>query len=90
MSHATSNVKTSKNTRDPAEPSDGKRILVMRLWPRGTSKQKLHLDRWLKEVGTEKSLIHKWKSQSISWDEFALAYNESLLDKRELLQVCMG
>ena len=35
---------------------DGYRILVDRLWPRGMSKEKAHLDEWLKEVGPTKEL----------------------------------
>ena len=33
-----------------AEEEDGFRILVDRLWPRGISKEKAHLDLWLKEI----------------------------------------
>ena len=38
---------------------DGYRILVDRLWPRGMSKEKAHLDEWLKEVGPTKELRFK-------------------------------
>ncbi len=34
----------------PREASDGKRILVMTLWPRGVSKDKV--DVWMKDLGT--------------------------------------
>lgn len=39
-----------KRIYEPAEQTDGKRILVDRLWPRGVSKERAHLDEWLKEV----------------------------------------
>ena len=57
---------------DPAEPSDGSRILVMRYWPRGISKDKI--DSWEKELGTEPDLIKKWKAGSISWSDFSKQY----------------
>jgi hypothetical protein len=33
-----------KRIYDPVEPTDGQRVLVDRLWPRGISKQQAHLD----------------------------------------------
>ena len=43
----------------PAEETDGYRILVDRLWPRGISKEKAKIDLWLKEVAPSKEL-RKW------------------------------
>lgn len=42
----------------PAE-SDGMRVLVERLWPRGLSKEHAHVDAWLKEVAPSNEL-RKW------------------------------
>ena len=39
-----------KRIYEDSEKSDGLRILVDRLWPRGVSKEKAHLDLWLKET----------------------------------------
>jgi uncharacterized protein YeaO (DUF488 family) len=39
-----------KRIYDPVASTDGQRILVDRLWPRGISKEKAQLDSWLKEV----------------------------------------
>ncbi len=39
--------------------TDGARILVDRLWPRGLSKEKAHLDEWLKAVAPSTEL-RKW------------------------------
>lgn len=39
-----------KRAYDPVEPSDGYRILVDRIWPRGVSKEKLKLDAWDKDI----------------------------------------
>ena len=62
----------TKNIYDPVESADGYRVLVMRFWPRGVSKDKI--DAWEKELGTEPDLIKKWKSGSISWLEFSKQY----------------
>ena len=77
-------IKTAKTVYDKPEASDGKRILVMRLWPRGVSKAKV--DVWLKELGTEKELIKRWKSGKVSWKEFERDYKKSLIGKEKLLK----
>lgn len=77
-------IKTTKTIYDPPEKSDGKRILVMRMWPRGIKKEKIDL--WIKELGTDKELIHKWKTGKISWTELSKEYKKSLKGKEELLQ----
>ncbi|MGI0079209.1 MAG: DUF488 domain-containing protein [Nitrososphaerales archaeon] len=77
-------IKTEKTIYDKPERSDGKRILVMRIWPRGISKDKI--DVWMKELGTEKDLIKKWKSGKISWSDFSKEYRKSLRGKEEELK----
>ena len=42
---------TLKRVYDPVSRTDGRRFLVERLWPRGLSKERLHLTAWLKEAG---------------------------------------
>ena len=48
-----------KRAYTPAEESDGYRILVDRLWPRGISKEKAQIDLWLKSVAPSNEL-RKW------------------------------
>ena len=48
-----------KRAYDKPEPGDGTRILVDRLWPRGLSKEKAHVDVWLKEAAPSNEL-RKW------------------------------
>lgn len=43
----------------PAEKSDGRRVLVDRLWPRGVSREEAALDLWLKEIAPSPEL-RKW------------------------------
>ena len=40
----------TKRVYDPADPSDGFRVLVDRLWPRGLSKERAAVDLWDKQV----------------------------------------
>ena len=48
-----------KRVYDPSEASDGMRILIDRLWPRGLAKDKLALDRWAKELAPSNEL-RRW------------------------------
>ena len=67
-----------KRVYDPAESSDGTRILVDRLWPRGIAKESLRLDLWVKEVAPS-SELRKWFSHaSEKWEEFQKRYCEEL------------
>lgn len=78
-------IKITKSVYDKPEESDGERVLVMRIWPRGVSREKMKIDTWVKELGTEKDLIKKWKNRKISWKEFADEYRKSLRGKEGLL-----
>lgn len=48
-----------KRVYEAAAESDGYRILVDRLWPRGISKENAHVEEWLKELGPSNEL-RKW------------------------------
>ncbi len=73
-----------KSVYAPPEKSDGKRILVMTLWPRGVSKDRV--DEWVKELGTPRELIKQYKSGKMSWAEYSREYRKSLKGKEELLR----
>ncbi len=77
-------IKTKKTVYEEPAASDGKRVLVMRTWPRGISKSKV--DVWLKELGTEKELIRRWKAGEVGWPEYSRAYRASLAGKVGLLE----
>lgn len=48
-----------KRIYDPPARSDGCRVLVDRIWPRGVSKADAKLDEWLKEIAPS-SELRKW------------------------------
>ena len=56
----------------------------MTLWPRGVSRDKV--DVWMKDLGTPRDLIKRYKSGKMSWKEYAAAYCRSLRGKEELLR----
>ena len=75
-----------KWVRDPAEPGDGMRLLVERLWPRGVAKVKLKLDGWLKEAAPSTEL-RKWFSHDpAKWREFQKRYFAELKEHPEAWQ----
>jgi uncharacterized protein YeaO (DUF488 family) len=67
-----------KRVYDPAASSDGFRMLVERLWPRGMKKEKAKLDAWLKDVAPSTEL-RKWFSHDpAKWMEFQRRYDAEL------------
>ena len=67
-----SNISIMKTPYDKPSPADGKRILVMRLWPRGV--RKTSIDLWMKDVATSRELIKEWKAGKITWVKFKPRY----------------
>lgn len=63
---------------EDAAPSDGFRVLVDRLWPRGLSKERAALDLWAKEVAPSTELRKAFHHDDMSWDAFAAAYRAEL------------
>lgn len=77
-------IELKRAYEEPA-PSDGRRILVERLWPRGLSKQKAALDLWLKEAAPSAEL-RRWFAHNISrWPEFRQRYCDELRSRPDEL-----
>ncbi|GHD10906.1 DUF488 domain-containing protein [Zhihengliuella salsuginis] len=78
-----------KRVYDAHEESDGLRILVDRLWPRGVAKDRLHGE-WLKDVAPSPELRTAWHHDPDRFEEFAAAYrseleaNEAVAELREM------
>lgn len=64
----------TKRVYDPAEPDDGTRVLVDRLWPRGLKKEQVAADLWLKEVAPSTELRKWFHSESPAWGQFKARY----------------
>jgi uncharacterized protein YeaO (DUF488 family) len=63
-----------KRAYEPAEPDDGFRILVDRLWPRGLSKASAHVDLWLKEIAPSGELRRWFAHDPKRWRAFRARY----------------
>ena len=65
-----------KRIYQAAEKTDGKRILIDRLWPRGIKKEAAQIDVWMKAVAPSDAL-RKWFHQdndAAKWPEFESKY----------------
>jgi uncharacterized protein YeaO (DUF488 family) len=63
-----------KRVYDPPEASDGMRVLIDRLWPRGVAKDKLALDRWAKELAPSNELRRWYGHEPARFTEFRRSY----------------
>jgi uncharacterized protein YeaO (DUF488 family) len=67
-----------KRAYDAPAASDGYRVLVDRLWPRGLTKTELRLDAWPKDLAPSTAL-RKWIHSDMSrWNEFRRRYFKEL------------
>src|SRR5436305_7969884 len=66
-----------KRAYDKPSLSDGQRVLVDRLWPRGIKKEKARIDHWLKELAPSDGL-RKWFHSSANWVVFKKRYFREL------------
>ena len=73
--HGRGRVK-AKRIYDAPAPGDGRRVLVMRLWPRGIRKEAVNL--WLKELGADLDNLRAWKSGRLDWPEMRARYLRGL------------
>jgi uncharacterized protein YeaO (DUF488 family) len=67
-----------KRVYEPPATSDGFRILVERLWPRGVSKEHAHIDLWLKDAGASTELRSWFGHEPEKWDEFQKRYFDEI------------
>jgi uncharacterized protein YeaO (DUF488 family) len=67
-----------KRVYEPPEVSDGYRVLVDGLWPRGLKKENVKLDEWLKEIAPSAELRKWFDHQEARWSGFAERYKKEL------------
>jgi uncharacterized protein YeaO (DUF488 family) len=65
---------------DEPEPSDGTRVLVDRIWPRGVSKARAALDEWCKNVAPSDELRKWYGHDPDRFEEFGRRYRQELED----------
>ena len=77
---------------EPAD-SDGLRVLVDRLWPRGLSKERAALDHWQKAIAPSDALRKQFHAAALRFEAFAAPYRDELKGNKavaELLGLAAG
>ena len=74
-----------KRAYEPAASSDGYRVLVDRLWPRGVSRKQARLNAWERELAPSAELRQWFGHQPNRFEEFRRRYIEELRQQRPRL-----
>ena len=67
-----------KRVYEPAKAGDGTRVLVDRVWPRGVSRERAALDRWMPEVAPSAELRRWFGHDPDRWPAFRERYRGEL------------
>ena len=79
-------VRLKRVYEEPAK-EDGTRILVDRLWPRGLTKEKAHVDLWLKDIAPSTQLRKWFAHDPAKWPEFKTRYRSELQHNKEQVEL---
>ncbi|MHB1547061.1 MAG: DUF488 domain-containing protein [bacterium] len=75
-----------KRIYENAEKSDGFRVLVDRLWPRGISKEKAALDLWFKDIAPSTELRKWFGHDPAKWADFQKRYKGEIAANKEIFR----
>ena len=75
----------TKRVYDPPSSSDGTRVLIDRLWPRGLTKERARVDRWAKELAPSAELRTWYGHEPAKYPRFRERYRAELLKQPDLL-----
>lgn len=78
-----------KRIYEPAEPTDGYRVLIDRLWPRGVSKDQADLGQWLRDVAPSTELRRWFHHDPTRMAEFTARYRAELDANPDAVQVLL-
>ena len=67
-----------KRAYDPVAATDGYRVLVDRIWPRGVRREEAHLDEWARELAPSTGLRRWFGHDPARFEEFQRRYTEEL------------
>lgn len=79
-----------KRIYEPAEASDGYRVLVDRLWPRGVSKERAALDEWAKVVAPSTELRTWFSHDPAKFGEFSQRYLREIAEDKDAPEIIAG
>ncbi len=74
-----------KRVYEPVEPSDGRRFLVDRVWPRGMRKDAAHVEAWVKEAGPSDELRKWFGHDPERWTQFRRRYLRELDQRKDVV-----
>lgn len=74
----------TKRVYDKPSKSDGYRILIDRLWPRGLKKEDADLDEWAKELAPSNDLRKWFNHDPDRWEEFRKKFKKELKENNAL------
>ncbi len=75
----------TKRAYEPAASSDGYRVLIDRLWPRGVSRERARLDTWERDLAPSTALREWFGHRPNRFEEFRRRYVEELRHERPRL-----
>ncbi|HET8673421.1 MAG TPA: DUF488 family protein [Thermoleophilaceae bacterium] len=75
-----------KRAYDPAEPGDGRRVLIDHVWPRGVSKERAKLDEWARELAPSDELRKWFDHVPERFPEFRNRYRDELAEHGDKLE----
>lgn len=78
-----------KRAYEPPDPTDGCRVLVDRIWPRGRTKEQVACERWLKEIAPTTELRKWFNHDHAKWIEFQQRYREELSTNTDAVQTLL-
>jgi uncharacterized protein YeaO (DUF488 family) len=74
-----------KRAYTEADPGDGTRILIDRLWPRGVTKEKARIDIWMRDIAPSSELRKWFGHDPEKWTEFQKRYLDELNNNQEMV-----
>jgi uncharacterized protein YeaO (DUF488 family) len=76
----------TKRAYDPPEPGDGYRVLIDRLWPRGVSRERAHLDEWARDLAPSTDLRKWFGHDPERFGEFRKRYRAELREHADQME----
>ena len=74
-----------KRIYEPTAATDGERVLIDRLWPRGFTHEDAHVDEWLRDLGPSTALRRWFGHDPARFEELRRRYAAELAEKEATL-----
>jgi uncharacterized protein YeaO (DUF488 family) len=76
-----------KRVYEPPSRTDGLRVLVDRLWPRGLTKERAAVNLWLKDLAPSTELRKWFGHDPTKWKQFQTRYRTELREKKDSIKL---